>query len=327
MTTDPAVPEAAPKASRRAVIMTWLKRVLLVVVLAVAVYQLVKQWPEVSHTLSQLPWPSVVLSFLAALLGILLGPMAWRVILADLGTPVRRTDASMIFLVGQLGKYIPGSVWAFLLQMELGKSAGITRMRAFTASLITTGLGIVASLVAGFLAMPVILDGHRELLWVFAPLPLGLILLHPRLLTWIVSRILRVLRRPPLPHPLSGKAILRNVGWALSANLLLGLHLWLLADALGSPGFSTFLLCTGAMALAMTTGVLAFFLPSGIGAREVVLVATLTTVMPSGSALALALVSRVMFTVVDLVSAGGAALLARAHKPQPAPDVTDPANA
>lgn len=326
MTTDPTLPEAAPEGGggRRAVVMTWLKRVLLVAVLAVAGYQLVKQWPEVSHTLSSLPWPSVVLSFLAALIGILLGPLMWRVVLADLGTPVRRTEASMIYLVGQLGKYIPGSVWAFLLQMELGKAAGITRVRAFTASLITTGLGIVASLIAGFLAMPVILDGHEQLLWVFIPLPLGLILLHPKPLTWIVSKILKVLRRDPLPKRLSGVAILKNLGLGMLTWAFLGVHLWLLADSLGSPGFDTLLLCTGAMALAMTTGVLAFFLPSGIGAREVVLVAALATTLPSGSALALAVVSRVMFTVVDLVSAGGAALLAKARKQ---PRIADPVDA
>jgi hypothetical protein len=324
MSTDPTLPGDVPEGGgKRAVVMTWLKRVLLVAVLAVAGYQLVKQWPEVSHTLSSLPWPSVVLSFLAALIGILLGPLMWRVVLADLGTVVRRTEASMIYLVGQLGKYIPGSVWAFLLQMELGKAAGITRVRAFTASLITTGLGIVASLIAGFLAMPVILDGHEQLLWVFIPLPLGLILLHPKPLTWIVSKVLKVLRRDPLPKQLSGLAILKNLGLGMLTWAFLGVHLWLLADSLGSPGFDTLLLCTGAMALAMTTGVLAFFLPSGIGAREVVLVAALATTLPSGSALALAVVSRVMFTVVDLVSAGGAALLARARKQHSVPDPVD----
>lgn len=316
MTTDQTLPEAATEGGggKRAVVMTWLKRVLLVVVLAVAVYQLVKQWPEVSHTLASLPWPAVVLSFLAVLLGILLGPFMWRIVLQDLGTPVRKSDASMIFLVGQLGKYIPGSVWAFLLQMELAKTVGVTRVRAFTASLVSTGLGIVASLIAGFLAMPVILDGHEQLLWVFILLPLGLVLLHPRPLTWIVSKVLKVLRRDPLPKQLSGGAIVKTVALALATFALLGVHLWLLADSLGSPGLSGLLLCTGAMALAMTSGLLAFFLPSGIGAREVVLVAALATTLPSGSALALAVVSRVMFTVVDLVSAGGAALLARARK-------------
>jgi transposase len=59
--------------------------------------------------------------------------------------------------------------------------------------------------------------------------------------------------------------------------------------------------------VAMTAGVVAFVLPSGIGAREVVIVGALAAVLPYGQALAL-VVSRAMFTVVELVSAGVATL-------------------
>ena len=64
------------------------------------------------------------------------------------------------------------------------------------------------------------------------------------------------------------------------------------------------------MGVAMTAGVVAFVLPSGIGARELVIVGALATVLPYGQALALAVVSRVMFTVAELVSAGVATLAA-----------------
>ena len=309
----PATPQP-PARSTRAVVMTWVRRVLVVLVLAGAVYQLVVQWPEVSRTLSALPVPTVVLSFLAVLAATLIQPPMWQIMLGDLDTRIRARDASMIYLVGQLGKYVPGSVWAFLVQMELAKAAGVTRVRSFTASLVVTGVGIVSSLAMGVLAMPVILDGHRELLWLFLVLPFGLALLHPRLLTWLISRVLRVLKRAPLPHALSFPPILKIFGLAVVAGSLYGLHLWLLADALGSPGWSTLLLCIGTMCLAMTAGLLAFFLPSGIGVREVVIVAALATVLPTSQALALAVVSRVMFTVVDLASAGGAALIARHGK-------------
>ncbi len=320
MPAQPAPPDAAPAGGRRAVITTWLQSSLLLAVLVGGVSQIVRHWSEVSQTLASLPLPSVVLSFLAALAGTLLGPFMWRIVLAELGTPIARADASRIYLVGQLGKYLPGSVWAFVFQMELGNAGGITRGRALTASLITTGLGMIASLITGLLAVPVILGGSQQLLWVFVPLPLGLVLLHPRLLTWIVSQVLRVLRREPLPRQLSAIAILKNLGLGMATWLLLGVHLWLLADSIGSRGLDTLLLCIGAMSLAMTAGALAFVLPSGIGAREVVLVAVLASTLPSGSALALAVVSRVMFTVVDLASAGGAALLARARTQHGIPD-------
>lgn len=291
--------------------LAWVRRTLVAVVLAGAVYQLTREWPEVSHTLLSLPVPAVVFSFIAVLAGISITPLMWRTMIADLGTPVRVSDASKIYLVGNLGKYVPGSVWAFLVQMELAKAVGVTRARAFTASLVVVGLSVVTSLVVGALALPAILNGHRAYLWLFVVLPFGLALLHPRVLTWLVSLVLRALRHAPLSRPLTGAATIRITGLAVAVSLLFGLHLWLLAAALGSPGWAGLLLCVGTISLAMTAGVLAFFLPSGIGVREVVIVAALTTVLSAGNALALAVVSRVMFILVDLASAGAAVLIAR----------------
>jgi uncharacterized membrane protein YbhN (UPF0104 family) len=71
------------------------------------------------------------------------------------------------------------------------------------------------------------------------------------------------------------------------------------------------------MGLAMTAGLVAFFLPSGIGARELVIVGGLATVLPYGQALALAVVSRLLFTLVELTSAGAAALVVKLSRGRP----------
>src|SRR5207248_6228057 len=96
-------------------------------VLAGAGYQLVTQWHEVSRTLLSLPWQAVTVSFVCVFIGIWLGPLVWQIMLSDLGAPVKVRDAAKIYLVGQLGKYIPGSVWAFLVQMELARTVGVHR--------------------------------------------------------------------------------------------------------------------------------------------------------------------------------------------------------
>jgi glycosyltransferase 2 family protein len=317
----PEQPAAAPKTAK-SVVIDWARRLMVVLVLVGAGYTLVKQWPEVSHTLLSLPWPVVVLSFVAVFIGIWLGPIVWQVLLSDLGAPVRIRDACKIYLVGQLGKYVPGSVWAFLLQMELAKTVGVNRARSFTASLLAAGIAVVASLITGVLALPAFFSGNHELLWLFVLLPIGLMFLHPKLLTWLVNKVLRVLRRAPLDAPLGGWAIAKATLLAVLLYAVYGVHMYLLVETLGYPGGQSFVLCIGAMGLAMTAGLIAFFLPSGIGARELVIVTALTTVMPYGQALALALVSRLMFTVADLASAGAAALFAQLSRkaPLPVPD-------
>lgn len=313
-------PQAAPpRRTGRKRLISWLRAVLIAAVLAGAGYQLVTQWEQVSGTLLRLPWPSLALSMLAVFAGIGLSALVWQVIVTDLGDPVRPTAGAQIYLVGQLGKYVPGTVFMFLLQMELGRANGIGRARIFTASLVAAGLGVVSSLILGLLALPLVLSGHREAIWLFLLLPVGLVALHPKILTWLVSRVLRLLGRQPLPRPLSGRTIGLALLLSLGVYTAFGAHLWLITNALGSPGPRGFVLCVGAYGVAMTAGLLAFVLPSGIGVRDGVLVAALATSiagLTAGQALALAVVSRLMFTVADLVSAATAALTARLHPPR-----------
>jgi len=308
-------PGAVPSGSRGSGLLAWVRRLTVLAVVASAAVQVARQWPAVSATVRSLPWGNVLLAVLATAAGVLLGPLVWRATLAAMGTRVRVPDAATVYLVGQLGKYVPGSVVAVLLQMELARSVGISRARGLTASLLTAGVAVVTSLLAGLLAVPALAGGWPALLWLFVLLPVGLALLHPTALTHLVDRVLGLLRQPPLPQRLVGGAIARASALSLLGYLLYGVHLFVLVAALPAAGSTDpallLVLCVGTMGVAMTAGLVAFVLPSGIGAREVVVVAALAAVLPYGQALALAVVSRVLFTVVELVSAGAATLAAR----------------
>ncbi|WP_222262834.1 lysylphosphatidylglycerol synthase domain-containing protein [Modestobacter marinus] len=299
----------------RARLISWGRRLVVLAIVGYATYQVVSQWHQVSHTLSQLPWLRLVLSSAAVTAGVLFSPLVWQAMLDDLGSHVRVREASKIYLVGQLGKYVPGSVMALLLQMELARSFGVSRARSLIASVLTAGVAVIASLLAGTLALPALVRNERTVLWLFMLLPIGLVLLHPRLLTFVVDTLLSVLRREPLSRRLSGRAIGRATGVCLLVYVCYGLHLYVLAGSLDATrhmhGGLLLLLCVGAMGLAMTAGLVAFILPSGIGARELIVVAALSAVLPYGQALALAVVSRLSFTVVELATAGTAALMAR----------------
>lgn len=311
----------APPAPARAGLLVWLRRVVVLAVVAYATLQLVGQWHEVSLVLARLSWPRLVLAAVAVTVGVLLSPVVWQTLLGALDVRVTVQDASKIYLVGQLGKYVPGSVVAFLLQMELATAVGVTRARSFTASLLTAGVVVVASLLAGTLAVPALMANQPALLWLFALLPVGLAFLHPAVLSFTVDKILGLLRRKPLAHRLSGRAIARATAVSVVTYAFYGVQLYILAAAqratwdLGAG--LVLLLCIGSMGLAMTAGLVAFVLPSGIGARELVIVGGLSAVMPYGQALALALVSRVVFTVVELAAAGVATLVVRLSKSSP----------
>jgi hypothetical protein len=284
--------------------------VLLAAVIGFAVYYLVTQWTSVAATIAEISWPSLVLSFLLVLAGLAAGTLSWVAVLNGLGPKVPVARASQVMLVGQLGKYVPGSVWSYVMQMELGRQYGILRPRVLVASLYAAGIGVVSSLVLGSFALPFLGQHNPALLWLFVLLPFGLVCLHPRVMTWLASLVLKVFRRPPLEHQVAFVTVAKAVGWSLLAYVCYGLHLWLLVNALVNPDLGTLVLLTGAMALGFTASLFAFIFPSGVGVREAVLVGAMALLLTIPQASAMSLVSRAMFTAADLLAASVAALLA-----------------
>ncbi|GAA5105037.1 lysylphosphatidylglycerol synthase transmembrane domain-containing protein [Haloechinothrix salitolerans] len=317
MTEPPTTSEGTTPRQRqisvtRTQVVNGLRWLAIAVVVGFAIHQLSQHWTEFWTTLGDIPWESAVLSQVMVIASLAATVYGWQVIIDHLGAPVGYRRSSQIFLVGQLGKYVPGSVWGYLLQMELGKQAGLARARVFVASLVHLGVIMVSAMVAGLIALPVIFDTSPNARWMLALIPIGLVALHPRVLTWGTSLVLRLLRKPALEHTLSGAMVGKSLGASGVAKVLHGLHLWLLANSVGAPGWTGLALCVGAMALAMTAGTVAFIFPAGAGAREVVIVAVLVAAgIGQVEALAFAAVSRVMFLVADLITAGGAAITAR----------------
>ncbi len=285
-----------------------LRYVLIAAVLGFAIYYLAGQWPAVLKAITTIAPLSLALSFGLVLLGLAAGTMSWATVLNGLGPRVPILRAAQVVLVGQLGKYVPGSVWAYVVQMELGKQYGISRPRILVTALYAAGIGVVSSLLLGSLALPVVLNGQNELLWLFVLLPIGLICLHPAVMTWLASLVLKIFRRPPLDHRVSFAVVGVAVLWSLTSYVCYGLHLWLLVNSLVDPDFGTLILLTGAISLGFTVGLFAFVFPSGVGVREAILIGAMTLLLTVSQATAMSLISRLLFTAADLLAAGIAVL-------------------
>lgn len=285
-----------------------LRYALLVTVVGFAVYYLVSQWEAVSGAVKLIAPASLILSFALVVLGLGFGTLSWLAILNGLGPRVPLLRGAQILLVGQLGKYVPGSVWSYVMQMELGRQYGVARPRVLITALYAAGVGVVASLILGSFALPIMVQDHSQLLWLYLLLPIGLVCLHPKVMTWLASLALRIFRRPPLDHEVSFKVVLSSLGAALAAYICYGLHLFLLVNSLVDPDFGTLVLLTGAMSIGFTVGLFAFLLPSGLGAREAVLLGAMLLLLTLPEAAAMTVVSRMMFTVADLAGAGAAAI-------------------
>jgi uncharacterized membrane protein YbhN (UPF0104 family) len=270
--------------------------VLAVVLLALALRE---QGPDAREAARAVGPAAAAGSLAAVLAGLLASALCWRALLVDLGTPLDARAALGVFFLGQLGKYVPGSVFAVAAQMELGRTHGAPRSRVATAGLLFLGVLVASGLLVAAAVLPLTSPAAlRSYAWALLLLPVGLVALAPPVLSRLVALLLRVLRRDPLDRPLSRGGVGAALGWALAMWAAYGLHLWLLVRT-QDPG-PALLLSIGAYALAWTAGLLVVAAPAGAGVREVALVAALAPALDPGGALAVAVLSRVLMTLGDL---------------------------
>jgi uncharacterized membrane protein YbhN (UPF0104 family) len=236
----------------------------------------------------------------------------WLEVLHGLGVDLPWAAGARVFFVSQLGKYLPGSVWPVLLQMEAGRARGANRRTMLAANLMTIVLSICVGLVVACVVLPFYdAAALKRYWWALLALPFLLGLLYPRVLPAILDRVFALLRRPPLGEQLDVRAGLRAAAWSLVSWIAMGGQLVVLCVGLGHGGISTLLLCTGGMALAVSLGVLFIPAPAGAGIRDVVLALVLQTILSPGQALAVVVASRVILVVCDVGLAGLVATLGR----------------
>jgi glycosyltransferase 2 family protein len=270
------------------------------------------RWSDVGRDLAAIRAAVVAAAFGLCLVGVVLTYLAWRIVLADLGSRVPVAAGSRVFFVGQLGKYLPGSVWPVLVQMRMGAALGVPRSRTGFAFVVTFGMSLAWGLVVGLVAVPSLLGGQTPAYaWLLALLPAAAVFLHPRPLNALLGVALRLARRPPLEQPLSARGIALAGAALVGFWVVGGLHVWLLAVDLGAPAGQSLPVAVGGFALAFCAGPLVVFAPAGAGVREAVLVALLVAVLTTPAAVAVAVVSRLLLVLVDGVLAGAALLAER----------------
>jgi hypothetical protein len=299
----------------------WLKVAIVVIAVGIGAYEIDKEWFQVHHALEQIG----LLASFEALLALLVMQYAtlrqWQALLAGLGSPLRTTTAGRIFFIGQLGKYIPGSLWPILTQMELGARANVPRSRSASASILTMILSLATGLVVAAATLP-FAHYSAGYDWVFILVPVILVCLYPRVLNPLLNLLFKLTKRPGLDQPVTLTMLTRSLAWSVLAWIANGAQIWILADKLGAPVGRTILIALGGYAFAWCVGFVIVFAPAGAGARDALLILALGPLVGHQAALAIALVSRAVNTISDLLVAGAAAFR-RPRVPVSAPAEND----
>lgn len=278
------------------------------------------RWSEVGEALAGTGPLRLAGAVALAALGLALTGCLWRMLLRGVGSDVGVSDAAAVFFVGQLGKYVPGSVWSVAAQAQLGRRHDVPARSSLAASAVFLLVHTATGLLLGGVLLAVSGPGRIPVAYAVLGAVVGCIALAPPLVRRLADR-------------LAGRTTRFGVAELAATMALMGL-VWLLYGASSlllvpaGPGTPGLVGTTAAFAVAHAVGVLVVLAPAGVGAREGVLVALLAPALGVPGAAAVALLSRLVHALADFAVAGVAAGASRtARRTGPDAEAPEPARA
>lgn len=256
-------------------------------------------------------WPHVLVASLLGLSSRYWGAYIWLVILRGLGaTKLKRNLHNLVYVYAKawLGRYIPGTAPWILGKIYFASKHGIPKNKLAVSSLLEASLQVVVTIAVSlillsFSAQLGVIDDSTKLYMVLALFGC-IIFLVPSVFNYLISLAYRLLRKKHLDaeHLVSGKIVAKGGLLYIVGSTLTGLSLFFISKAIyPALGYDTLLFVIAATNLAGAVGMLAIFVPSGIGVRETVLIVLLSMIMPKEFALLISVASRLWSVAVDLL--------------------------
>jgi len=310
----------------------WLLRGLQLVLLVGVGYGIYR---ALAGQLSQLTWeqiravgtPSTGLLLLSTVLLVsvyVLHGLFWRRITSDLGGGSAPLRGSMrAYFASALGRYLPGRLWQLAGLAVLSGRAGLTPSRAVAASLFgqlafltsgllflgltlpdlaaRTGVGAASGALNPVLLASVLAVAAAVGIWLLVATRLGRFLhrwAERRLGARMGERVAATLAIADEVEP--GRALVWAAGYALSW-LLFGAAFVLFVSAFAPVPPQHLLATAGTVAASYLAGYVFILAPAGLGMREAAMGLLLAQFLTPAAALVIAVLSRVWFTVAEVL--------------------------
>jgi hypothetical protein len=281
---------------------------LVLAAIAPLVYSTLKNWPEVRLALLAADWSGLAGGLVILLLMMpLMGIIPWLT-LRRLGIrqPIQKTLG--LYFVSQLAKYLPGGIWAYPGRMVAYERSGVGRLLAIASvsrEVVALFLGAAAAAVAGIF-LGIEMPGWMKTataLGVAACAAVAVLATVPAVWRW--SARIPLLRGSALSALADAETTFRLgwLGYTLPASLVFwagaGLGFLQLVRAVVPTAPLGWLEAGSLFALAWCVGFVVFFLPAGLGARELALSLLLGNYIGAADALTIAMLARLWWMAAE----------------------------
>lgn len=257
--------------------------------------------------------------------GYVLSGWLWARMVREMGGPqLPLLTAVRVYMVANLGRYVPGKVLQIAGLAWLARREGVSPAVATAAAVVGQGMALLGATLVGLGAFFGPNQSYRIVGWcglgvtalvvVATSIPRSARVLE-RLWRRLADRAARGRARSLAPDSAEQPGVspvftdpaarpgfgLRWTAWYALNWAIYAAAFWLLF--LGLEGWAPFLQVGPAFAAAYLVGYLVVFAPAGAGIRESAMVVFLLPVLPGEAALALAVAARIWATLIEVVPA------------------------
>jgi len=233
----------------------------------------------------------------------LLSGALWGRIVADLGGPdLGAWTSARLFMIANLGRYVPGKIWQIAGLAALARSRGVPAATATGAAVLGQGIALLAASAVGVVALVTGPEALRVWGTVGGVAVTALVALSaaPPVFARLAAAWFSLTRTEPPPSLGRAHAVrwlaLYGLNW-----LLYALSFWVLCVSLDLAG--PIVPVASSFAAAYVLGYVMIFAPAGLGPREGFLIAFLTPQFGAAASGMIAVVARLWTTVVELLVA------------------------
>lgn len=253
---------------------------------------------------ASIQWRWIALALTCAFAGHTCYVFGWQRLLRDLGVGAGFLVLARLFLISNLGRYLPGGkAWQMAIIAAMATDNGFPPARVAASSLaqgtLGMGVGVLVLVAAGGSALGV------SPIWLVVSLAgVVALLLGPAAVRAIPSLAAGIERRIPGITTVTVRTMWVLIWTAAASWLLWGVALYSLCRAVLLPPGVSLITSVTAWAGSFLAGLLLVIAPAGLGAREGVMQAVLTrAALPASDILVVVVLTRVGVTLLDLIPA------------------------
>lgn len=303
----------ARQSSGKAVIKNSIKFILLAIILYFITKAIISNWNEiVNYDWSVNIW-LLLLSIVCHIFTFAVFSKAWCYIIRGFNYDVPLKYGFKLGYIGNLGRYLPGKVWAIFGMAYLAKKLNIKEEESVASWVIAVIFSLPTAFLISFVTVIIYpeliseeLRSHLGIsLYVLSVivlvLSLALIFMPSKTLA-LFNVFLKLIKRKPINFQVSTLLAFKIYMTYLISWLLFGISFWIFIHAITDNLSIPFWAGAGAYVFAYQVGFVAIFTPGGIGVREFALYSMLEPYFGS-VAIGIAVAARLWNIVAEILSA------------------------